>query len=325
MLSPTTKIYVAGHRGLLGKSLVQQLQAAGYNNLVTRTRAETDLRNQSLVEQIFAKERPEVVILSAARVAGQQAVREHPADYLHANLAIGLNVIDAARRWGVKKLLLVTGPWAYQTDFNRFAHSDFSEESGSMAGNLPLAMAQRSVVTLAQAYAAQYNFNISIAVPSHLYGPGEIFEPSVAQVIPSLFAKRDGARERQTQTVELDGSPDEQQDFLYVDDAASALVALLKAESGSVPVMIAANKPTSYQQLAQHVAQLVRYDGQVSFVESSEVFMPYQATDTSRINALGWQAKTSLSDGLQQLYQWWLAERNQPRGMAARAARAAAA
>jgi GDP-L-fucose synthase len=194
-----------------------------------------------------------------------------------------------------------------------------------MAGNLPLAMAQRSVVTLAQAYAAQYNFNISIAVPSHLYGPGEIFEPSVAQVIPSLFAKLDGARERQSQTVELDGSPDEQQDFLYVDDAASALVALLKAESGSVPVMIAANKPTSYQQLAQHVAQLVRYDGQVSFAESSEVFMPYQATDTSRINALGWQAKTSLSDGLQQLYQWWLAERNQPRGMAARAARAAAA
>ncbi|MFN8818417.1 MAG: NAD-dependent epimerase/dehydratase family protein [Holosporaceae bacterium] len=320
MISTNSKIYLAGHRGLLGAAINKQLQASGYQNVVTRTRAETDLRNQALVEQLFARERPEAVILSAARVDGQQAVSSQPGDYLQANLAIGLNVIDAARRWGVKKLVYVASPQAFQTDFNQFNDKDFASVKGIVAANMAMAMAKRSIATMCQAYAAQHGFDVTIAVPSYLYGPGESIEPSVAQIVPNLFNIIENARERGVQSVELPGQADEQQDFLYVDDAASALVKLLSAETGSVPVAITSGQPTQFDQLAANIARLLRFEGELAFSEDEQAFMPYSDVDTSMMSSLGWKAKTSLSDGLQQAYHWWVEQRKKPVGFAGRAA-----
>jgi len=320
MISTNSKIYLAGHRGLLGAAINKQLQANGFQNVVTRTRAETDLRNQALVEQLFARERPEAVILSAARVAGQQAVSSQCGDYLQANLAIGLNVIDAARRWGVKKLIYVASPQAYQTDFNQFNAQDFSSINSIVAANLPLAMAKRSIATMCQAYAAQHGFDATIAVPSYLYGPGESFEPSVAQIVPTLFNILENARDRAMPSVTLPGQADELQDMLFAEDAASGLVKLLSAKATSIPVAISSGQPIQFEQLATSIAKLVRYEGELAFSENEQAFMPYSDVDTSVMSGLGWKAQTSLGDGLQQTYHWWVEQRKKPVGFAGRAA-----
>ena len=297
---------MAGHRGLVGSAIVRKLREKGYQNLVYRTRKELDLRDKNQVDEFFEREKPEYVFLAAAKVGGIVANNEFPADFIRDNLMIQTNVIDAAYRNGVKKLLFLGSTCIYP----KFAPQPLKEEyllTGELEPtNEPYAIAKIAGIKMCQSYNRQYGTKYISVMPTNLYGPNDNFDLHTSHVLPALIRKFHEAKENNAPYVEVWGTGTPRREFLYSDDLADACIFLMKNYEGNEIINIGVGKDISIKELAEKIKNVVGYQGEIKFDTSKPDGTPRKLVDVSRINALGWKASISLDEGLQKVYQWFL-------------------
>jgi GDP-L-fucose synthase len=307
-MSEAERIFVAGHRGLVGSALMRRLKADGLGpRLLLRTRAELDLTRQDAVERFFAAERPAQVYLAAARVGGILANDTRPADFIGENLRIQVNVIDAAWRHGVRKLLFLGSSCIYP----RLAPQPMKEEH-LLTGPLEptnewYAIAKIAGLKMCQAYRRQHGFDAISAMPTNLYGPGDNFNLETSHVLPALIRRFDEARERGDAEVVVWGTGTPRREFLHVDDLADALVFLMDRYSDEPPVNVGWGEDVSIRELAETVARVVGFTGRIVFDPSRPDGTPRKLLDTGRMNALGWRPRIRLDEGVRQTWLWFRA------------------
>lgn len=307
-MQPGDKVYVAGHRGLVGSALVRRLEREGFTCVVTRTRQELDLTDRRAVVRFFEEERPEYVFLAAARVGGIWANATRPAEFIAENLAIGLNVIDAAYRSGVKKLLYLGSSCIYP----KFAPQPIREEyllTGKLEPtNEAYAVAKIAGIELCRAYNRQYGTRFISVMPTNLYGPGDNFDLETAHVLPALIRKFHEAKEAGAPEVVVWGTGSPRREFLHVDDLADACVFLMRRYEGSEILNIGWGVDISIAELAELVREVVGYRGRIRFDPSKPDGTPRKLLDVSRLKALGWRPRIGLREGIEQTYAWYLTE-----------------
>ena len=301
-------IYVAGHNGLVGSALVRRLRAAGANNLLLRSRAELELTSAPAVEALFARHRPELVYLAAAKVGGIEANRSQPVQFLRDNLLIQTHVIDAAYRHGVRKLLFLGSSCIYP----QLAPQPMREEC-LLTGPLEptnewYAIAKIAGLKLCQAYRREYGFNAICAMPTNLYGPGDNFDLKGSHVLPALMRKCHEAKLRQAPSVEVWGTGTPRREFLHVDDLADACVYLMQHYEGESPINVGWGEDVSIAELARIVADTVGFRGALQFDSSKPDGTPRKLLDTSRLTALGWRPTITLEAGLASTYEWYVSQ-----------------
>lgn len=304
-----SKIFVAGHRGLVGSALVRRLQADGYSNLLLRDRSSLDLENSEQVDAFFEKERPEYVFLAAAKVGGILANATFPADFIRSNLSIQLNVIDAAHRTGVRKLMFLGSSCIYP----KFAPQPIREVA-LLTGELEptneaYAIAKISGIKMCQAYNLQHGSDFISVMPTNLYGPGDNFDPEKSHVIPGLIHRIHEAKVSNAREVAIWGTGQAQREFLYSDDLADACVFLMNHYSSPQIVNIGSGEEVTIAELAQVIADVVGFNGKFLFDKSKPDGTPRKVLDVSRLHALGWRPKTRLQAGIAVAYDWYLANR----------------
>ena len=300
------RIYIAGHRGLVGSAIMRRLQVEGYGNLVTRTSKELDLREQQAVRDFFAVEKPDYVILAAARVGGILANDTYPADFIYDNLMMEANVIHASYENDVKKLLALGSTCIYP----KMAAQPLKEEY-LLGGPLEptnewYAVAKIAGIKLCQAFQRQYGCRFIAAMPTNLYGPGDNFDLETSHVLPAMIRKFHEAKLNQSRSVTLWGTGKALREFLYVDDLADACVFLLREYDDPDIVNIGVGKDLTVADLAEIVRDVVGFEGEIVYDASKPDGTPRKLVDTSKINGLGWQAKTALRDGIEDTYRWFL-------------------
>ena len=300
-----SKIYVAGHRGLVGSAILHNLQAEGYNNLVIRTHRELDLCNQEEVRAFFEKERPEYIFLAAAKVGGILANSTYPADFIYNNIAIQIYAIHNAYLYGVKKLLFLGSSCIYP----KFAPQPMKEEyllTGILEPtNEPYAIAKISGIKMCQAYNRQYGTNFISVMPTNLYGPGDNFDLETSHVLSALIRKFHEAKlSGQPVTVWGTGTP--RREFLYVNDLAEACVFLMNCYDGEDIINIGTGLDISIKELAGFISEVIGYRGEIIFDTGKPDGMQRKLLDVTRINSLGWKAKTDLREGIEKTYKWYL-------------------
>ncbi len=300
------KIYVAGHRGLVGSSILNALIKKGFTNLVYKTSKELDLRDKQMVDQFFEEEKPEYVFLAAAKVGGIVANNEYPADFIRDNLLIQTNVIDAAYRNQVKKLLFLGSTCIYP----KMAPQPLKEEyllTGELEPtNAPYAIAKIAGINMCQSYNRQYGTQYISAMPTNLYGPNDNFDLHTSHVLPALIRKFHEAKEQNAPFVEVWGTGTPKREFLYSEDLADACVYLMENYTGNEIVNIGVGEDISIKELAEKVQQVVGFDGTIEFDTSKPDGTPRKLVDVTKLNSLGWKASTTLEDGLSKAYQWFL-------------------
>ncbi len=307
MMEKSAKIYIAGHRGMVGSAIVRELLRQGYENLVVRTHEELDLARQEAVEAFFAAEKPAYVFLAAAKVGGIGANAAFPADFLYENMMLEMNVIRAAARNGCRKLLFLGSSCIYP----KMAPQPITEKSlltGSLeTTNEAYALAKISGLKYCAYLNAQYGTDYISVMPANLYGPNDNYHPEHSHVIPALLRRFHEAKEegRDTVTCWGDGSP--LREFLYVDDLAELCVFLMDRYSGSEPVNAGTGKEISIRELAELVASAVGYKGKIEWDTAKPNGTPRKVLDVSTAAALGWTYKTELADGLRLAYEDFLA------------------
>ena len=309
------RIYVAGHRGLVGSAIMRRLQADGYDNLVTRSSKELDLREQQAVRDFFAAEKPDYVILAAARVGGILANDTWPADFIYDNLMMEANVIHASYETDVKKLLALGSTCIYP----KMAAQPLKEEyllSGPLEPtNEWYAVAKIAGIKLCQAFQRQHGCNFIAAMPTNLYGPGDNFDLEKSHVLPAMIRKFHEAKLEQSRSVTLWGSGTVLREFLYVDELADAWVFLLQEYDNPEIGNIGVGDDLTIADLAGIVRDVVGFEGEIVYDASKPDGTPRKLVDTSKINALGWQAKTGLRDGIEDTYRWFLNNVENLRGL----------
>lgn len=304
-MNRSSKIYVAGHAGLVGSALMRALWSAGFYNIVTRPFDALDLRNQAAVEKFFARERPEYVFLAAAKVGGIAANSALPVDFLYDNLMIEANVIRAAHAYQVKKLLFLGSSCIYP----RMAEQPIKEEAlltGPLEKtNEPYALAKIAGVKLCEAYQRQYAAPFIVAMPTNLYGPGDNFDLQSSHVLPALIAKFSQAKLHNKSEVVVWGTGNVRREFLYVDDLAQALLFLMQNYRSADPVNIGTGQDISIAELAELMKEITGYTGRIIFDSLQPEGTPRKVLDVSRMNGLGWRASTPLRDGIVQTVRWY--------------------
>lgn len=297
---------VAGHRGLVGSAILRRLQLDGYEHLVTASRRELDLTDQKAVYEFFHQQRPDYVFLAAAKVGGILANSTFPADFIRDNVAIEWNVIDAAYRNGFKKLLFLGSSCIYP----KFAEQPMREEyllSGLLEPtNEPYAIAKIAGIKMCQAYNKQYGTNFISVMPTNLYGPGDNFDLHASHVLPALIRKFHEAKVRSEPTVVVWGTGTPRREFLHVDDLADACVFLMETYEGSEIVNIGVGEDLTIRELAEVIASVVGYRGEIIFDTSKPDGTPRKLLDVTKLNRLGWRARIPLREGIEQTYQWYL-------------------
>lgn len=306
-MNPESKIYVAGHRGLAGSAIVRALKRKGYNNLITRTHSELDLTDQLAVQAFFAAEQPTHVILAAAKVGGIHANDTYPAEFIRDNLAIQTNVIYSAWQAGVEKLVFLGSSCIYP----KFAEQPMREDS-LLTGPLEptnewYAIAKIAGIKMCQAYRKQYGFDAISLMPTNLYGPGDNFNLENSHVLPALLRKFHEAKLNNDPQVVMWGTGSPKREFLHVDDLGDAVVHLTEHYSDSGIVNVGVGTDVSIRELAELVKDVVGYEGEIVNDTSKPDGTPRKLMDVSRLSELGWQAKTSLRDGIESTYAWFLA------------------
>ena len=305
-MDKNSKIYVAGHRGLVGSAIVRRLRQEGYSNLVTRTSRELDLREQAAVREFFDRERPEYVFLAAARVGGILANNTYPADFLYQNLMIEANVIESARQSGVKKLLFLGSTCIYP----KMAPQPLMEEyllTGPLEPtNEWYAVAKIAGIKLCQASRRQYGARFISAMPTNLYGPEDNFDLESSHVMPALIRKFHEARISRAQTVTVWGTGTPLREFLHVDDCAAACLFLMKNYDGEGIVNIGVGEDLSIAELAELISRVVGFTGKIVYDPGKPDGTPRKLVDVSRINDLGWRAGIPLEAGVRTTYAWFL-------------------
>ena len=305
-ITKRSKIYVAGHRGLVGSALVRALQSRGYERILLRSRAELDLTRQEAVQAFFERERPDAVILAAARVGGIHANNSRPAEFIRDNLLIQDHVIDAAQRSGVEKFVFLGSSCIYP----KLAEQPIREDS-LLSGPLEptnewYAIAKIAGVKLCQALRREYGFNAICLMPTNLYGPGDNFDLQQAHVLPALLrriheAKRDGSA-----SVTVWGSGAPRREFLHVDDLADAVLYLLHEYDGEPIVNIGWGKDISIRELAELLVSVIDYSGQLLFDTTKPDGTPRKLLDVGRLTALGWAPTIALREGVESTYAWFV-------------------
>ena len=298
------RIFVAGHRGMVGQALVRRL-AAEDCDVLTVARSEIDLRRQSETESWIAARKPDAVILAAAKVGGILANASFPADFIYDNLMIEANVIEAARKAGVEKLLLLGSSCIYP----RLAVQPITEEQ-LLAGPLEptnewYAVAKIAGIKLVQSYRRQFGLDFISAQPANLYGPGDNFDLAGSHVLPALLRKAHEARIAGDPTMTVWGSGTPRREFLHVDDLADALVFLMKHYSGEVPLNVGSGDEVTIRQLAESVCTSLGFQGTLQFDASKPDGTPRKLLDVSRLHALGWRHRITLDEGLASTYAWF--------------------
>ena len=300
------KVYVAGHRGMVGSAIVRALQAQGFGNVVTRTSAELDLRNQAAVNAFFAEEEPDYVFLAAAKVGGILANDTYPADFIYDNLVIETNIIHAAFRQRAKKLLFLGSTCIYP----KLAPQPLKEEyllSGPLEStNEWYAVAKIAGIKLCQAYRKQHGCDFISAMPTNLYGPGDNYDLEKSHVIPAMLRKMHEARVGGADRVTLWGSGTPLREFLHVDDLADALLFLMASYSGESHVNVGVGNDLTIRELAEMMRDVVGFQGELVFDRSKPDGTPRKLVDTTLINRLGWHAKINLKQGLEEAYSWYI-------------------
>lgn len=300
------KIYVAGHRGLVGSAVVRRLRREGFSHLVMATSRELDLREQSAVRAFFDREQPDYVILAAAKVGGILANNEYPADFIYQNLMIEANVIESARQFGVSKLLFLGSTCIYP----KLAPQPLKEEyllTGPLEPtNEWYAVAKIAGIKLCQAYQRQYGCRFISAMPTNLYGPEDNFDLETSHVMPALIRKFHEAKINNQHTVTVWGSGKPLREFLHVDDCAAACLFLLRHYEDAEIVNLGCGEDASIAELAEIIREVVGYQGEITFDTSKPDGTPRKLVDTGKINALGWRAGIPLVEGVRKTYQWFL-------------------
>ena len=299
------RVFVAGHRGMVGAAVARALDAAGAE-VLTAPRPGVDLRRQAEAEAWLGAARPDAVVVAAARVGGILANDARPAEFLYDNLAIASALIEGARRTGVRRLLFLGSSCAYP----RAAPQPIPETAlltGPLeATNEWYALAKIAGVKLCQAYRAQYGCDFVSAMPCNLYGPGDNFDPQGSHVVPGLMRRMHEAKAARAPRVTVWGSGTPRREFLHVDDLAAAVVAILERYAGAAPVNVGTGEDVSIAELAHRVGAAVGYRGQFVFDRSKPDGTPRKVLDVSRIRALGWRPRVALSEGLTDAYRWFL-------------------
>jgi GDP-L-fucose synthase len=303
------RIFVAGHRGLVGSALVRRLRAGGFHDLVLRDRSELDLSCQGAVDQFFAATRPEYVMLAAAKVGGILANYNYPADFLRDNLAIQTNVIDAAYRNGIRKLLFLGSSCIYPKHAPQPMPESCLLTGALEPTNEAYAIAKIAGLKMCQAYRRQYGFNTICVMPTNLYGPGDNFSLQNSHVLPALLRKIHDAKESGATGVEIWGTGEPRREFLHVDDLADACVFLIQGYEDERPINVGWGRDQTVAELAHTISRVVDFNGALQFDPSKPDGTPRKLLDTTRLTALGWTPKIELEAGIRSTYAWFLAHR----------------
>ncbi len=305
-MNKNSKIYVAGHRGLVGSAIVRNLEERGYTNIICRTHKELDLTRQADVEKFFAEEKPEYVFLAAAKVGGIQANNTRPAEFIYENLMIESNIIHSAYKYGVKKLLFLGSSCIYP----KFANQPIKEEyllTGELEPtNEAYAIAKITGIELCKFYRRQYGCDFISAMPTNLYGINDNFDLETSHVLPALIRKFHEAKINNQEEVVMWGTGKPLREFMYVDDLADALVHLMVNYSDEIHVNMGTGKDLSIGELAQIVKEVVGYEGKIVNDLSKPDGTPRKLLDVSRLEATGWKYKTELREGIEKVYKWYL-------------------
>lgn len=305
-LEKSDKIFIAGHRGLVGSSLVRKLEQDGFANLLTRNRAELDLRNASDVDRFFAQEKPAVVILAAAKVGGIKANSDLPVEFLLENLEMQNNVVRAAHDAGVRKLLFLGSSCIYP----KHAPQPIPE-SALLTGpleptNEAYAIAKIAGIKLCQAYSREYGANFISAMPTNLYGPNDNFDLLSSHVLPALLRKAHVAKQEGTRELVVWGSGQPRREFLHVDDLAAACVFLLENYDSPEIVNIGCGEDISIRELAELICDIVGFKGELAWDTTKPDGTPRKLLDVSKIHALGWRHRIGFREGIARTYRWFL-------------------
>lgn len=299
------KIYVAGHRGLVGSAIMRSLDKNGYKNVIGRTHKELDLTNQQAVRDFFAKERPDVVVLAAAKVGGINANNTTPADFAYENMQIQCNVIQCCHDYEVKKLLFLGSTCIYP----RMAPQPIPEEAlltGPLEEtNEAYAIAKIAGLEMCKFFKRQYGDNFISCMPTNLYGPYDNYDLSGSHVMPAMIRKFYDAKQKNAPTVELWGTGTPLREFLYVDDMADACIFLLEHYDGEQHVNIGTGEEVSIRELASTVQRVVGYQGEIVWNENMPDGTPRKLTDVTKLHELGWTHKVTLEEGVSLAYEWF--------------------
>lgn len=304
-MNKDSKIYVAGHRGLVGSAIVRELQAQGYNNLVLKSHSELDLKNQQAVVEFFAKEKPEYVVLAAAKVGGIGANSKYPADFIYENIMIQTNIIRQSYENNVKKLLFLGSSCIYP----KLAEQPIKEES-LLTGELEptndaYALAKITGIKMCQSYNKQYGTKYISVMPTNLYGINDNFDLETSHVFPALIRKFHEAKVNNEPSVTVWGTGTPIREFLYVDDLAKACIYLMNTYDDSKIVNIGTGIGVTIKELAETIAKIVGYKGELVFDTTKPDGTPIKINDVSYLQSLGWTAKVSLEDGIGKTYEWY--------------------
>jgi GDP-L-fucose synthase len=307
-MNKSSKIFVAGHRGMVGSAIVRNLLSNGYTNIITRTSSELDLRNQAAVNDFFASEKPEYVILAAARVGGIVANNTFRAEFLYENLMIESNIIHYSYIHHVKKLLFLGSSCIYP----KLAPQPLKEEyllTGLLEHtNEPYAIAKIAGIKLCEAYRDQYGCNFISAMPTNMYGQGDNYHLQNSHVIPALLRKFHEAKKSGSSFTEIWGTGKPFREFMYVDDLADACLFLMHNYNEREFINVGSGEEVTIAELANAVQQVVGFEGETIFDTTKPDGTPRKLMDSTKLHSLGWQHKTSLQDGLKKAYQFFLAE-----------------
>lgn len=305
MMEKEDKIYVAGHRGLVGSAIVRNLEKKGYRNIVGKTHKELDLTNQAKVREFFEQERPDVVVLAAAKVGGINANNTAPAEFAYENMQIQCNVIECSHRYHVKKLLFLGSTCIYP----RMAPQPIPEDAlltGPLEEtNEAYAIAKISGLEMCKFYKRQYGDNFISCMPTNLYGPYDNYDLSGSHVMPAMIRKFHEAKVNGAPSVELWGTGTPLREFLYVDDMADACVFLLENYDGEQHVNIGTGKEVTIRELAETVKRTVGYEGEIVWNANMPDGTPRKLTNVDKLHRLGWTHKVELAEGVALAYQWF--------------------
>jgi len=305
-MNKSDKIYVAGHKGLVGSAILRTLEQQGFHNLIYKTHQALDLTEQHAVYDFFAKERPDYVFLAAAKVGGIYANNIYRGEFIYNNLMVEVNVIEAARLYGTKRLLFLGSSCIYPRHCPQ-PMRELDLLSGPLEStNEPYAIAKIAGIKLCEAYNAQYHTDFVSVMPTNLYGPHDNFDLETSHVLPALIRKIHEAQLANRQTVTIWGTGKPKREFLHVDDLAAACLFIMNKKGYTEMVNIGSGQEVSIQELAETICEVVGFKGTLVYDTDKPDGTPRKLLDTSKINQLGWKAKIDLLDGERQTYQWFL-------------------
>lgn len=305
-MNKTDKIYIAGHRGLVGSAILRALQKDGYTNLLYRTHAELDLTQQQLVNEFFEKERPDYVFLAAAKVGGIHANNTYRGEFIYENIMVQSNVIEAARRFETKRLLFLGSSCIYPRNCLQPMREEYLLSGALEQTNEPYAIAKIAGIKLCEAYNDQYGTDFVSVMPTNLYGPNDNFNLESSHVLPALLRKVHEAKLANAKNVMVWGTGKPQREFLHVDDMVSACLFVMNKTNFRETVNIGSGQEVTIRHLAELISEVVEFNGEIIYDSSKPDGTPRKLLDTSRLSALGWNAEIKLREGLQQTYQWFL-------------------